>query len=353
MIETLEQKTYDKNIDSYEGLVTPQQIKNQIPAREVYESVINSRKTIEDILDGKDKRIMFIAGPCSIHNHDEAIEYAILLKEESKKYKDKLFTIMRAYFEKPRTRTGWEGFVYDPELNSSYNIDEGLKLSRDILVRMAEINLPSITEFLSTITPQYIDDLLSIATIGARTTESQIHRNLVSGLSMPVGFKNSTSGDIDTAIDSMIASLYPHSFLGITKEGQACKVKTKGNNYTHLILRGGNGQPNYKPELVNAAINKLEKAGEKYPINKSIIIDCSHANSGKNYEKQREVGIEVLKQINNGNKHIKALMFESNIHEGNQPMNFPLKYGTSITDGCIGWQETCELMKEFYTDLKN
>ncbi|MEM4331066.1 MAG: 3-deoxy-7-phosphoheptulonate synthase, partial [Candidatus Pacearchaeota archaeon] len=311
--------------------------------------ILNYRKTIKNILEKKDKRKLVICGPCSIHNLEEGIIYAKKLKEISEEVKESLFVIMRTYLEKPRTTVGWKGFLYDPYLDGTNKIIEGIEKGRKFLKEVNEIGLPCAYEFLRTDTPQYLADLISWGAIGARTTESQPHRELASGLSMPIGFKNNTSGDIFSAINSCVAAKYSHSFPGINKYGKLVSVKTLGNPYCHVVLRGGNGIPNYYPEKIKETALLMKKEG----LIPNILVDCSHANSNKIYINQTKVAKEVLQQIIDGNNDIIGIMLESNINEGKQ--DFPknkeeisnLKYGVSITDACISLEETKKILKEW------
>jgi len=341
-------KITDINIEGYTLIKTPDELKKEITLTE--KSIKTLKKTREDIiniLNGKDKRKIIITGPCSIHDIEEAFDYAKKLKELSEKVSDKFLIIMRTYFEKPRTTTGWKGLIYDPELNDNCNMEKGIILARKLLLRITSIGIPVGTEFLSTITPQYIDDLVSWAAIGARTTESQPHREMASGLSMPVGFKNNTAGSINIAVNAISSAIEPHSFPGINKEGKTAVVKTRGNKYVHLILRGGK-KPNYYKEEVDKAINELKK--NNLPAN--IIIDCSHGNSGKDRKLQPNVFKDVIRQMNQNN-NIKGLMLESNINEGNQKITTPdkLKYGVSVTDDCMSFETTERIIKQGYDDL--
>lgn len=354
--EKMEEKLFDNNILGYDTLPSPRGLMEDIPlSDENKKFIINSRKQIEDILNKKNKRKIIIVGPCSIHDIKIGIEYAQRIKKLSEQVSDKLLIVMRTYFEKPRTVIGWTGLIYDPYLDGSYNIADGLRIARRFLKDITELKIPCGTEFVGSVVPQYISDMISWAAIGARTTESQVHRQLASGLSMPVGFKNSTSGDISVAVDAAKAARYPHKFIGIDVYGNTCAVETRGNKYSHVVLRGGNGIPNCSPELVSKALELQDKAG----IPRNIIIDCSHGNSDKKYERQEEVAYPVMQQIINGNKNIVGLMLESNIHEGNQP--FPktlqerenLKKGVSITDGCISLETTERVIRKFYDMLKN
>ena len=344
-------KINDLNILEVRSLITPQSLKNEIPNSDDNKKFIyESREIIKNILDKKDNRIMAIVGPCSIHNINSAIEYAQKLNNLSRKIIDKIYIIMRVYFEKPRTTLGWKGLITDPNLDNTYDIEKGLKLARKLLSEITKMGMPCATEMLDPIIPQYMADFISWAAIGARTTESQTHRELASGLSFPVGFKNSTTGNIDIAANAIISSRQSHHFIGINKKGQTSILRTAGNKYTHLILRGSDKMPNYYEESIDAAEETISKAG----LNPAIIVDCSHGNSSKKYKRQKNVLKSVIDQKNNGNNSIKGFMLESNLVEGNQKIQKDtnnLVYGQSITDACIGWQETEELLLNVYKNL--
>jgi 3-deoxy-7-phosphoheptulonate synthase len=314
-------------------------------------TVVEGRKSLQNILSGTDKRMLAVVGPCSIHDREAAVEYAEKLRELAERVKDTLRIVMRVYFEKPRTTIGWRGMITDPDLDGSYNIEKGLKRARELLLTINEMGLPTGSEMLDPIVPQYISDLVAWAAIGARTTESQTHREMASGLSMPVGFKNGTSGNLQLALDAMSSSVHPHSFIGIDQEGRTCVVHTKGNEYVHIILRGGRSGPNYYEENVEDAEELLKNTG----LNPAVMIDCSHANSGKNHEKQSRVLRSVREQRRRGNRSIIGFMMESNLAAGNQAIPKDLKdleYGCSVTDQCIGWEETERLIEETSDVLK-
>jgi 3-deoxy-7-phosphoheptulonate synthase len=335
--------TYDIHVKGYEPLITPCTLKDEFPlTQKATETVVQGRKTIQNIIDGNDKRIMAIVGPCSIHDTKAAIEYAEKLLEINEKVKNTLFLVMRVYFEKPRTNVGWKGLINDPFMDGSCNIQEGLRTARKLLLDIANMGMPVANEILEPITPQYIAGLLSWAAIGARTTESQTHREMASGLSMPVGFKNHTNGDLDIALNAMQAARAQQTFLGIDQQGRSCVVRTTGNPYGHLVLRGGD-HPNYDPVSIAEACKKLET--KKLP--KAIVVDCSHGNSGKKFEGQAFVWKSVLSQRMDGNESLVGMMLESNLNEGNQKMTGDLsclKYGVSITDECISWETTEQLL---------
>jgi len=321
----------DININKIKTLPSPNELIKEFPLdNDDYLFIENARSEIKNLLSNNTDKLLVIIGPCSIHNLELAIDYANSIKIFQHENPN-LFIVMRVYFEKPRSRHGWKGFIYDPDLDESYNIHKGIKLARELLVKLTKLRIPVGCEFLDTISPQYLADTVSWGAIGARTSESQIHRQLASGLSMPIGFKNLTDGDYKKAIDGLLSARYPHHFLGIDYDGKACHISTKGNQYSHLILRGGT-TPNYYQKDVEEIINELNK--EK--ITTGIIIDCSHGNSQKEYLKQILVACSIKRLVNLDNfKMIKGVMIESNIFQGNQKLNFPLKYGVSITDGCI------------------
>jgi 3-deoxy-7-phosphoheptulonate synthase len=344
--------TQDINILGTVPLTAPRQLKLEQPARDVcYELVTRSREEVKRILAGDDDRLMIVVGPCSIHNRESGLEYARRLKALADKVNDRLLLIMRVYFEKPRTTVGWKGLINDPHLNDTFDIATGLRMARGILIEVAELGMPAATEMLEPITPQYIADLITLASIGARTTESPTHRQMASGLSMPVGYKNGTDGDLDVAINAMQAAKSQHTFLGIDPEGKTCMVQTKGNPWGHLILRGGRSGPNYDPASLKDAAERLHKAG----LSPRFLVDCSHANSNKDYSKQSVVWNDVLAQRQSGNRAVIGMMVESNLNPGNQPLPADpalLQYGVSITDGCIGWDETESLILTAYETLR-
>jgi 3-deoxy-7-phosphoheptulonate synthase len=347
-------KVSNININSIEKLITPNELKKKLPSEPLVEEfVFKTRTDISNILDGKDKRKLFIIGPCSIHNIEEAKEYGLMLKEISAEVKDKFLIVMRVYFEKPRTTIGWKGLINDPYLDNSCDVNSGLYLARDLLIYLNKIGLPCGCEFLDTITPHYLADLISWGAIGARTTESQVHRQLVSGLSMPIGFKNGITGDIDICGDAIISAKHPHCFMGIDDDGSACVIKTKGNYDCHTILRGTKNGPNYKIYDVENVQQVLIKKG----IKPKIMIDCSHGNSNKDFYNQSHVFNNVMNQIYNGNESIIGIMLESNINENSQSLDYlgkaKLKKGVSITDGCINIQTTQCIIRTAYKLLSN
>ncbi|QDT39019.1 3-deoxy-7-phosphoheptulonate synthase [Stratiformator vulcanicus] len=336
--------TADLHIRGYEPLIAPHDLLSEVPATEdVLQTTTAGREAVRQILAGEDSRLLVVVGPCSIHNRDLALEYARRLKGLSDKVAERMLVVMRVYFEKPRTTVGWKGLINDPHLNDTFAVSEGLKLARGILTEINKLGLPAATEMLEPITPQYIADLITLASIGARTTESPTHRQMASGLSMPVGYKNGTDGSVQTALNAMLAAKEPHSFLGIDPHGKTCVIHTNGNPWGHLILRGGNGGPNYSPEHVAEATRLLTKAD----LPARFLIDCSHANSSKDYRRQPEVFESVLSQRIDGADGVIGMMLESNLNEGKQSLGGGpegLDYGVSITDGCLGWEQTEELL---------
>ena len=327
------------------ALTSPADLTEELPAnRAAYRTVAEGRQAICRILDKQDPRMLAIVGPCSIHDPDAAVEYAERLNALRQELSDRLEVVMRVYFEKPRTTTGWKGLINDPYLNGSFDMPEGLRIARRLLARVTEMGLPTATEVLDPITPQYLDDLICWASIGARTTESQTHRQMASGLSMPVGFKNSTEGNLQVAVDAMKASGNPHAFLGVDENGKVAVIHTTGNPWGHIVLRGGRERSNFAPDDVREASAMLEKAG----LPTRLMVDCSHANSGKKPEQQQVAWRSVVEQRAGGSSDLIGLMLESNLLEGRQPLpDDPsrLDRGISITDACIGWAETEELLR--------
>ncbi|WP_026971676.1 3-deoxy-7-phosphoheptulonate synthase [Aliagarivorans marinus] len=338
------------HIESQQILITPEQLREKLPASDnALEFVRRSRKTIANICHHKDPRLLVITGPCSVHDVEQAKEYAKKLKVLHDKYQDTLFIVMRVYFEKPRTTVGWKGLINDPHMDNSFDVEEGLHQARELLTWIAELGLPTATEALDPMSPQYISELISWAAIGARTTESQTHRELASGLSMPVGFKNGTDGSLSTAINGMQSASSPHRFIGMSPQGQVAIMQTAGNPDCHVILRGGK-QPNY--DSVNVAL--AEKAMQDANLPASLVVDCSHANSSKNHELQPLVAENVIHQIQEGNQSIIGIMLESNLKAGNQPSSLPkheLAYGVSVTDACIDWESTAKVLDKANQDL--
>ena len=341
----------DLNIDDYQVVVTPTELKKELPLPEsVRELVTNSRQTVKDILDGKDDRLFAVVGPCSIHDTELALEYGKRLKALADEVSEQIFIIMRVYFEKPRTTIGWKGLINDPHLNGSFEIEDGLRKARKLLINLSEIGLPLATEALDPISPQYLQDTITWTAIGARTTESQTHREMSSGLSSPVGFKNGTDGSLDVAVNAMKSVVSGHAFLGINPQGQVAITKTKGNQYGHVVLRGGGGKPNYDSVSIALCEQALEKA--KLPTN--IVVDCSHANSNKDHNVQPLVLDDIAHQIKDGNRSICGVMIESNINEGNQSIPndlSQLKYGVSVTDACISWESTVKSLNKMASTL--
>ncbi|MBC8441345.1 MAG: 3-deoxy-7-phosphoheptulonate synthase [Deltaproteobacteria bacterium] len=336
-------QTYDINVKEFKPLISPVSIKKELPITDaVAKTVIDGRRDVENILQKKDGRLLVIAGPCSIHDIDAALEYAHKMKELREEVKEKIDLIMRVYFEKPRTTVGWKGLINDPFLDESYDIEKGLKKARSLLIDINQMGLPTSTEILDPITPQYIAGLLTWVAIGARTTESQTHREMASGLSMPVGFKNSTDGSLSSAINAMMAAGAPQHFLGIDPQGYASIVSTKGNPFGHIVLRGG-PHPNYDP----VSVEKIQDRLRQKNLLDTLMIDCSHDNSGQKFKGQSFVFKSVLDQRIQGNTSIIGLMLESNLFEGRQNCNGDyksLKYGVSITDECISWKTTKKLI---------
>jgi len=336
-------RTDDLRIREIKELLPPDVIRNESPLTERASQVTyETRQEIHRILHGADDRLLIIVGPCSIHDPQAAIEYGHRLKAEKDRLQPDLLIVMRVYFEKPRTTVGWKGLINDPYLDGSFRINEGLRTSRKLLVELNEMGMPSGVEYLDVISPQYISDLVSWGAIGARTTESQVHRELASGLSCPVGFKNGTDGNLRIAVDAIRTSQHPHHFLSVTKEGHSAIVSTIGNEDCHVILRGGK-QPNYDASSVNAACNELAAAG----LAQRVMIDLSHSNSQKNYMRQIDVCREVAVQIAEGDDRITGVMIESNLKAGRQDLKpgKELVYGQSITDACLGWEETIPLLE--------
>ncbi len=341
------------NIRSQDVLVTPKNLKKEIPVSSAaLKTITDGRSTIQNILDRKDHRILVVIGPCSIHDIKAAKDYANRLKTLAKEVDDTLFVVMRVYFEKPRTTTGWKGLINDPYLNDSFKITDGLHVGRQLLLDVAELGLPTATEALDPISPQYMQDLISWSAIGARTTESQTHREMASGLSSTVGFKNGTDGSLTVAINALQSVASPHRFLGINSDGSVSVITTAGNPYAHVVLRGGDGKPNYDSVSVSLAEQELSNAG----IAANIMVDCSHANSNKNHELQPLVMENVTNQILEGNKSIIGIMVESNLKAGNQKITAnldDLEYGVSITDACIDWETTEKALRDMREKLKD
>ena len=333
--------TDDTRINGMRALVPALVILEELPiTRKVEKTVLKAREEISNVLHGEDDRLVVVVGPCSIHDTKAALEYAEKLAEQAEKHKNELVVIMRVYFEKPRTTVGWKGLINDPDLNSTFNINKGLRQARDLLLKINEMGLPCGTEYLDVISPQYLADLVSWGAIGARTTESQIHRELASGLSCPVGFKNGTNGGIQIAVDAIRSAQSSHHFLSMTKQGITAIFETSGNEDAHIILRGGKSGTNYHSEAVNETAELLNK----YDMATKVMIDCSHGNSLKDYKRQPLVCEAVVEQVISGSDNILGVMIESHLVEGNQDISdTPLIYGKSITDACISWVSTVEM----------
>ncbi|TRZ99225.1 MAG: 3-deoxy-7-phosphoheptulonate synthase [Rhodocyclaceae bacterium] len=344
------QQTENLNIEAFEPMPTPEEIHARVPLSEAAaESVLAGRRTLERILDGTDPRIFVVVGPCSIHDPAAGLDYAARLKRLADEVAATMVLVMRVYFEKPRTSTGWKGYINDPYMDDSFHIEEGMKKAREFLLAVNEIGLPAGTEALDPIAPQYLGDLIAWTAIGARTSESQTHREMSSGLSTPVGFKNGTDGSLDAAVNAIISASSPHSFLGINMQGRSSVVRTAGNRYGHLVLRGGGGRPNY--DTVSVALAETALAKADLPCN--IVVDCSHANSYKNPEMQPLVMQDCVNQIraqrSSGHRSIVGLMIESFIEAGNQPIPgdlTQLKYGCSVTDACLDWATTEKMIRD-------
>ncbi|PVU99841.1 hypothetical protein BB559_000356 [Furculomyces boomerangus] len=347
----------DVRVEGYDALIPPMILQMEHPLNETSkETILEGRRNSINVINKKDDRLLVIVGPCSIHDTKAAVEYGKLLKTAIEKYKDDLLIIMRVYFEKPRTTVGWKGLVNDPHLNDSYDINTGLKVARKLLIDLTSMGIPAGCELLDTISPQFLGDMFSWGAIGARTTESQLHRELASGVSFPVGFKNGTNGNVNISLDAIMSAAHSHSFLGVTKLGLAAITKTRGNKNCHIILRGGTDGPNYKSEYIKKYSEQIKKAD----LNDSIMIDCSHGNSNKDHNNQILVCKDISEQLSQGNTSIVGVMIESNINPGkqsipehiegeNQPVIEKLKYGVSVTDACVSWEQT-EPMLEMLAD---
>lgn len=335
------QSINNTRVSQFTSLPSPAEIFTQFPSNEkVNATVITARETIQNIIDGKDDRKLVVMGPCSIDDPKSALEYAAKLYDLQQKVQDKMFLVMRAYFEKPRTTVGWKGLVYDPHLDNSAEIEYGIKQARELLIQINEMGLPTATEVLGPMIIQYYSDLISWTAIGARTTESQIHRELASGLSMPVGFKNGTRGNVGVAVDAIVSARAKHHFVGLDESGRLAVVETTGNSYGHIIFRGGTDGPNYSAEHIAEA----EAAMHAADLKPAFIVDCSHGNSNKDHTKQAQVWHDVWQQIRSGNNSIIGFMLESHLSAGKQNMSDDRKYGVSLTDACISWEETEKLV---------
>jgi 3-deoxy-7-phosphoheptulonate synthase len=344
--------TENVNVVGLDPMPTPEEIKRAAPmTQRATQTVTRGRAALEAVLDRRDPRIFVVVGPCSVHDPRAALEYATRLQALAAEVADTMLIVMRVYFEKPRTVTGWKGFINDPDMDDSFHIGEGMARARRLLLDIGEIGLPAGSEALDPLSPQYLADLIAWYAIGARTTESQTHREMASGLSTPVGFKNGTDGDLEVALNAIRSARSPHSFLGINGAGRTAIVRTRGNRHGHIVLRGGGGRPNYDTVSVKLAETALEKAG--LPAN--IVIDCSHANSMKNPALQPLVFMDCIHQIKEGNRSIVGLMLESNLNPGNQPIPddlSQLRYGVSVTDACIGWDTTAEVIRRAHSELR-
>ncbi len=347
------QPTNDLRVVSNKRLLAPSELKSELPMSvKASQTVCESRREIQKILRGEDGRLLVVLGPCSIHDVVSAREYAGRLMALRKDVEDQVLLVMRVYFEKPRTTIGWKGLINDPHLDGSYDVDEGIRIARKLLVELNELGLPAATEFLDPIVPQFIADLVSWAAIGARTTESQTHREMSSGLSMPVGFKNGTDGSLQIAIDAMLSSRHPHHFLGIDQSGAVSVVRTTGNPDGHVVLRGGKSRTNFDSASIADAAAHLRKAG----LAESVMVDCSHANSSKQHARQEVVWDDIIAQKVEGCAPLMGVMLESHLHEGNQPMPKclgDLKYGVSLTDACLGWETTERMLRLGAERLRN
>jgi len=338
------QRTDDLRISGINPLISPSVLAYYLPITErASELVVSTRKQAEAILRREDDRLLAVVGPCSIHDDEAALEYAEKLKVEADRLKDDMLILMRVYFEKPRTTVGWKGLINDPDMDNSFDINRGLRVARGLLLKLANMGIPSATEFLDTISPQYIADLICWGAIGARTTECQLHRELASGLSMPVGFKNGTGGSIQIALDAILSASHPHHFLSVTKQGVSAIVSTTGNQNCHLIMRGSKSGPNYDAHSINEAAIMLREQG----LPESVMVDCSHGNSMKDFRNQPLVAKDLAHQISGGSKVITSVMIESNLVEGNQSLGdkpSELTRGQSITDACLAWDDTVEVL---------
>jgi 3-deoxy-7-phosphoheptulonate synthase len=347
------QRTEDLNVVALDVMPTPDEIKAKLPLTEkAAETVVSGRRTIEAILDGRDHRLFAVVGPCSIHDPIAGLDYARRLKQLADEVSSTMFMVMRVYFEKPRTSVGWKGFINDPYMDDSFRVDEGMEKGRKFLLDVNEIGLPAATEALDPTAPQYLGDLIAWTAIGARTSESQTHREMSSGLSTPVGFKNGTDGEIESAVNAILSASHPHAFLGVNGQGRSAVVRTRGNAYGHLVLRGGGGRPNFDTVSISLAEQALAKA--KLPQN--MVVDCSHANSWKKPELQPLVMRDVVHQIREGNRSVVGFMVESFIEAGSQPIPedlSKLKYGCSVTDACVSWETTVEMLRSAHEVLKD
>lgn len=346
------QQTENLNIDAFETMPTPAEVHGRVPLSDsAAQTVLTGRQALMNILDRRDRRVFVVVGPCSIHDPVAGFDYAQRLKRLADEVADTMCLVMRVYFEKPRTSVGWKGFINDPRLDDSFHVEEGMERARQFLLQVNELGLPAATEALDPISPQYLGDLISWTAIGARTAESQTHREMSSGLSTPVGFKNGTDGSVETAVNAILSASHPHSFLGINGDGRTAVIRTRGNPYGHLVLRGGGERPNY--DTVSVAM--AEKALAKAKLPQNIVIDCSHANSFKRPELQPLVMQDCVNQIRLGNRSIVGVMIESFIEAGSQPIASDLsqlRYGCSVTDACVDWSTTERMIREAREMLK-
>jgi len=346
------QQTENLNVVAVENMPSPDEVKARVPLTErAVQTVLSGRRALEAILDGRDKRLFVVVGPCSIHDPLAGLDYARRLRSLAEEVADTLVLVMRVYFEKPRTSVGWKGFVNDPRMDDSFRIDEGMERARRFLLDVNELGLPAGTEALDPITPQYYGDLVTWTAIGARTAESQTHREMSSGLSTPVGFKNATDGDLQAAVNAVVSAAQPHAFLGINFQGRSAIFRTRGNRYGHLVLRGGGGRPNFDTVSIWLAEEELSQAH----LPRNLVIDCSHANSWKKAELQPLVMRDVVHQIREGNRSVVGLMVESFLEPGSQPIPHDpqeLRYGCSVTDPCVGWDTTVEMIRSARSVLR-
>jgi 3-deoxy-7-phosphoheptulonate synthase len=346
------ERTRNLRVESVRPLLSPAILLEEVPLTDgAAHSVLEGRKHVSRILHGQDDRLVVVVGPCSIHDPKAGLEYAERLKKLSDDLSEDLFVVMRVYFEKPRTTLGWKGLINDPYLDETFQINEGLRRARRILRDIGDMGLPCGTEFLDPILPQFTADLVAWGAIGARTTESQVHRQLSSGLSMPIGFKNGTFGGVQIAVDAVVSSTHSHRFLGVTEQGLAAIVQTTGNPDCHIILRGGTSGPNYDEASVNGAADLLRKAG----LRASVMVDCSHGNTNKDYRRQTDVGREIARQVASGQSTVFGVMIESFLVEGRQDLKNPaaLEYGRSITDACLSWEGTAPLLRELAAAVRD
>ena len=346
------QRTENLNVAAFDIMPAPAEMKERLPLTEAAaQSVVRGRHALQSILDGRDQRLFVVVGPCSIHDPVAAIDYARRLRGLAEEVSQTLLVIMRVYFEKPRTSVGWKGLINDPRMDDSFRVDEGMQKARQFLLDVNALGVPAGTEALDPIGPQYYGDLVTWTAIGARTSESQTHREMSSGLSTPVGFKNSTDGDVEAAVNAVLSAARPHAFLGINDQGRTAVVRTRGNPHGHLVLRGGGGRPNFDTVSISLAEQALRRAG----LPENIVVDCSHANSWKKAELQPLVMRDVVHQVRDGNRSVVGLMVESFIEEGSQPIPEDLarlRYGCSVTDPCVGWETTVKMLREAHEVLR-